>query len=254
MLVNCKMNSLEICRLELASPDPRLKTVCFLEFPVLPFYALAVSKVRKEWIPTSECSALSQLGRKRAVPFRSSKVGSIGLLLDQTMTYAVSVRERSRYWMTICVASLLSTITPDTNDVRAIPWADWGPAATRIFKYPHRWGNILPKPAGPFWIIAFSPLVVRDYDPLRTRRAKSTREVTTSHSPSLSRPPVFSPTKELGHYWVAGEVETRLPFRDVVEKNLRPEHYVGIIADREWIVEIFARVRFSSPRSYLNRF
>ncbi|KAH9975683.1 hypothetical protein BGW80DRAFT_58965 [Lactifluus volemus] len=246
MLVNCKMTSLEICRLELASPDsePRLKTVCLLEFPVLPFYALAVSKVRKEWIPTSECNPLSQLRRKRVVPFRSSKVGTIGLLLlDQKMTCAASVRERSRYWMTISVASLLASIPPDSNDVRAIPWGDWGPAATRIFKYPHRWGNILPKPAGPFWIIGFSPLVVRDYDPLRTRRAKakSTEEVITSHSPSLSRPPVFSPTKELGHYWVAGEVETRLPFRDVAEKNLRPQQYIGIIADREWIIEISAR-------------
>ncbi|KAI0251758.1 hypothetical protein BJV78DRAFT_1208546 [Lactifluus subvellereus] len=236
MLVNCWMTYLEICKLELASPDPRLQTVCFLELPALELYAFAVvSTVSKEWIPTSEHDAQSQLTRKRIAPFRSSRVGTIGLLLEYEPC-TPSVRERPGCWMTVSVASLLSAIHPGTSDVPTIPWAAWGPAATRISLY--RWGSILPRPAGPFWIIDVSPLVVRDYDPLRTRRARSMAE---DRSPSPSRPPVFSSTKVLGQHWVAGEVETRLPFRDVVEKNVRLERYIGFVADREWIIEISAR-------------
>jgi hypothetical protein len=240
MLVNCQMASLEICKLELVSPNPHLQTVCFLGFPALNFYSLTVSTVKKEWIPTSEHGALSQLRRKRLVPFRSSKVGTMGLLLDH-IPCAVTTRERQRYWMTICVASLLSTIHSGVKDVRTIPWADWGPAATRISRFHRRWGSILPNPAGPFWIMDISPLVVRDYDPLRTRRALSTEEPT---SPSCSRQLVLSPTRTSGNCWVAGAVETRLPFRDIVELKSRLDPYLGIVADREWIVEILAMVRF----------
>lgn len=242
VLVNCWATCLEICRLELTSQDPRLQTVCFLEFPALELYAFViVSTVSKEWIPTSEHGVQSQLTRKRVVPFRSSKVDTIGLLL-QYEPCTPSVRERPGCWMTVSVASLLSTIQPGTSDIPTIPWADWGPAATRISLYKWgKWGSILPRPAGPFWIIDFSPLVVRDYDPLRARRARSIAEDT---SPSPSKPPVFSSDKVLGQHWVAGEVETRLPFRDIVDKHSRFERYIGFVADREWIIEISARVRF----------
>jgi hypothetical protein len=42
---------------------------------------------------------------------------------------------------------------------------------------------------------------------------------------------------------VAGKVETRLPYRDLVAKNF---DYIGVVADREWIIGISVRVRDSA--------
>jgi hypothetical protein len=99
-----------------------------------------------------------------------------------------------------------------THGVCNVPWKDWGPSGTRIFELE----TTSLKPVGPFWIMGLSPLVVRDYDLLRTRFTQSTTEDT---SPSHPQPPVFSSTEVFG------------------------EHFPWIMADREWIVGIMALVR-----------
>jgi hypothetical protein len=283
MLANCTKNSLEICRLEFASQEPpRLHTVCFLELPALEPYAfVVVSRVDKEWVPTSSWYGTRsqqqlqqlqlQLPRKRVVPFRSSKVGTIGLLLEHEMRTA-SVRVLPSCWMTVSIAALLSAVyygcsssesesssdsSSDSDDdyhtgrpaVRTLYWPDWGPSATRALLSSH--GGRLPKPAGPFWITSFSPLVIRDYDVLRMR---STRAATAEEeeeeeeeeddkaSPFFG-PPVFKSTEVLGEHWVAGKLVTRLPYRDIVAKDL---YYIGVVADREWIIGISVKVRWAS--------
>jgi hypothetical protein len=251
MLANCTKNSLEICRLELAaSQEPRLHTVCFLELPTLEPYAfVVVSRVEKEWVPTSSHGARSQqqLPRKRIVPFRSSKVRTIGLLIEHEMRTA-SVRVLPSCWMTVSIAALQSAIScrssdTDTDDagdtaVCTLLWPDWGPAATRVFLGSQ--GGRVPKPAGPFWIASFSPLVIRDYDQLRMR---STTEEDASSSrplfgPRLFGPPVFKSTEVLGEHWAEGKVETHLPYRDLVAREL---YCLGIVADREWVIRISVR-------------
>jgi hypothetical protein len=271
MLANCTKNSLEICRLEFASQEPpRLQTVCFLELPALEPYAfVVVSRVEKEWVPTSpwygtRSQQQQQPPRKRVVPFRSSKVGTIGLLLEHEMRTA-SVRVLPGCWMTVSIAALLSAIyygcssssdsSSDSSDddtgntaVRTLYWPDWGPAATRVLLSSH--GGRLPKPAGPFWITSFSPLVIRDYDVLRmrsTRAATATAEEEEEEeddktvTSSLFGPPVFKSTEVLGEHWVEGKLVTRLPYRDIVAKDL---YYIGVVADREWIIGISVKVRF----------
>lgn len=263
MLANCTKNSLEICKLEFAPQEPpRLHTVCFLELPALEPYAfVVVSRVEKEWLPTSSwygTRSQQQLPRKRVVPFRSSKVGTIGLLLEHEMRTA-SVRVLPSCWMTVSIAALLSAIyygcssssesSDDDDDhtrntaVRTLFWPDWGPAATRVLFSSH--GGRLPKPAGPFWITSFSPLVIRDYEVLRMRSPRAATaaaddgddDKTSSHFGA----PVFKSTEVPGEHWVEGKLVTRLPYRDIVAKNLC---YIGVIADREWIIGISVKVRF----------
>jgi hypothetical protein len=276
MLANCTKNSLEICKLEFASQEPpRLHTLCFLELPALEPYAfVVVSRVDKEWVPTSSWYGTrshhhhqqqQQLPRKRVVPFRSSKVGTIGLLLEHEMRTA-SVRVLPSCWMTVSIAALLSAIyygcssssssdsSSDSSDddddtgntaVRTLYWPDWGPVATRVLLSSH--GGRLPKPAGPFWITSFSPLVIRDYDVLRMRSTcvatvTATAEEEDDKTPSPFEPPVFKSTEVFGEHWVAGKLVTRLPYRDIVAKGL---YYIGVVADREWIIGISVKVRFS---------
>ncbi|KAI9456901.1 hypothetical protein F5148DRAFT_1151249 [Russula earlei] len=232
MLMNCTANSLEICKLELSPREPRLHTMCYLEFPSLEPYAFAVvSTVDKEWVSTAEHNSRSQIARKRVVPFRSSRVGTIGLFVEYEMRTA-SVRELPSCWMTVSVGALSSVIYSESkHHVPTIPWTEWGPAATRVLLHSYRGG--LPKPAGPFWITGSSPLVIRDYEPLRTRCTSFTME--DDGSSSLFGPPVCKSTEVIGEHWVAGKVETHLPYRDLVAKDL---DYVGVVADREWIIGI----------------
>ena len=57
-----------------------MDTVCSLELPALELCAFVVGK---EWISTvSRGDLQSQLTWKRVVPFRSSKVGTSGLLVE----------------------------------------------------------------------------------------------------------------------------------------------------------------------------
>jgi len=250
MLANCTKNSLEICKLELASSSqepPRMYTVCSLELPALEPYAfVVVSTVDKEWVPTVTRGdgARCQPTRKRVVPFRSSKVGTIGLLVEHEMRTA-SVRVLPSCWMTVSVPALLSVIRrpgsgsdPQVGHAMCnIPWGDWGPAATRVLLNTH--GARPPKPAGPFWITGSPPFVIRDYDVLRTRYSRFSGE-DPSKSTSRFGPPVLKSTEVFGEHWKTGKLETCLPYRDLVAKNL---DYIGIVADREWIIGISVRVR-----------
>ncbi|KAH9984430.1 hypothetical protein BJV77DRAFT_1037705 [Russula vinacea] len=168
MLANCTKNSLEICKLELASQEPRLQTVCFLD-------------------------------------------GTIGLLVEHEMRTA-SIRHRGAALCHHCRSS--DTDTDDAGDaaVRTLFWPEWGPPRRAV-----------PKPAGPFWIASFSPLVIRDYDRLRMRSTRSTTEEST---------------EVLGEHWVEGKLETHLPYRDLVASEL---YCLGIVADREWVIRISVR-------------
>ena len=271
MLANCTRNSLEICKLELppsshSQEPPRLQTVCSLELPALEPYAFViVSTVDKQWVPTASRSGSgsgrSLPARKRAVPFRSSKVGTIGLLIEHEMRTA-SARVLPSCWMTIGVPELLSAVAqtsgdPDGGDsltssrgdddgggdgdghvTPTLPWAKWGLNATRVI--PNNYGARLPKPAGPFWITGSSPLVIRDYGTLRARWAQFLAEEEEDRSTSLFGPRVFESTEVLGEHWKTRKLETCLPYRDLVAKDL---DYIGVVADREWIIGISVKVR-----------
>ena len=242
-LIKDSANSLEICKLEVtASPRPHLRTMCFLDLPPLASEAsCALSLAIKEWVPTSRHHACSSSSRKQLVPFYSSTVGTISLLLDYRM-YSKNIGRPFRCTIIISVAAILSVIRA-TNGVCNVPWKDWGPSGTRIFELE----TTSLKPVGPFWIMDLSPLVVRDYDLLRARCTQSTTDDTSSSHPQS---PVSSSTKVFGEYWEAGSVETHLPYRDVVANNLDFRNFPWIMADREWIVGIRALVRlfpFSGP-------
>ncbi|KAH8997760.1 hypothetical protein EDB86DRAFT_2828627 [Lactarius hatsudake] len=118
------------------------------------------------------------------------------------------------------------------SGVRHVPWADWGPAGTRILPL----GNgILPRPAGPFWITNYAPLVVRDYDTLRTQYIKKKKvSIPTTGEPSLGPPS----TKLFGEHWKDGEVKTHLPYRKFVAGGPSFKRVVQVVADREWVVVI----------------
>lgn len=247
-LIKDSANSLEICKLEVtASSGPRLRTICFLDLPPLTSEAsCVVSMAIKEWVPTSKHHAPSSSSRKHHIPFYSSTVSTIALRLDYR-TYSKGVGYPFRCALVISVAAILSVIRA-TNSVCNVPWKDWGPSGTRISEL----GTTLLKPVGPFWIMDLSPLVVRDYDILRTRCTQSTTEGTPS---SHSQPPVSSSTEVFGEHWEAGSVETHLPYRDVVANDLDFRHFPWIMADREWVVGVIALVRpFSSPGPFLEAF
>jgi hypothetical protein len=235
-LIKDSANSLEICKLEVtASPRPRLRTMCFLDLPPLALEAsCGLSLAIKEWVPTSKHYARSSSSRKHHVPFYSSTVGTISLLLNYR-TYSKNIGRPFRCTIIISVAAILSVIRA-TNGVCNVPWKDWGPSGTRIFEL----DTTSLKPVGPFWIMGLSPLVVRDYDLLRTRCPQSTTDDTSSSHP---QPPPSSSTKVFGEYWEAGSVETHLPYRDVVANDLDFRKFPWIMADREWIVGIRALVR-----------
>jgi hypothetical protein len=290
MLANCTRNSLEICKLELPSSShpqepPRLQTVCSLELPALEPYAFViVSTVDKQWVPTASRNGNGNGGggrslpaRKRVIPFRSSKVGTIGLFIEHEMRTA-SARVLPSCWMTIGVPELLSVVASTSGDpaggdslsssrgdgdgdgdgdgggdgdghvTRKLPWAKWGPVATRVF--PNNYGARLPKPAGPFWITGSSPLVIRDYGTLRARCAEFLAEEEEDRSTSLFGPRVFESTEVLGEHWKKGKLETCLPYRDLVAKDL---DYIGVVADREWIIGISVKVRLFYPFTYLRK-
>jgi hypothetical protein len=188
----------------------------------------------KEWVPTSKHHAPSFSSRKHDIPFYSSTVGTIALLLDYR-TYSKGVGHPFRCTIVISVAAILSVIRA-TEGVRNVPWKDWGPSGARMYELE----TTLLKPVGPFWIMDLSPLVIRDYDNLRTRCTQLTTEDTSSSHP---QPPVSSSTEVFGEHWEAGSVETHLPYRDVVANDLDFRHFSWIMGDREWVVGIMALVR-----------
>ncbi len=150
-MVEDNTNSVEICRLEFTPPDVRIKTVCFLELPPLKQNAfLSVSRTEKEWVSTSKHHPRPDSVRRRPVPFRSSKVGSIRFALDYHIL-SEGAYSNYPYTMVVSVAELLSNVRTDR---RSVPWTDWGPACTRIF--PRQRQMFPPRPAGPSWINHYS--------------------------------------------------------------------------------------------------
>jgi hypothetical protein len=75
---------------------------------------------------------------------------------------------------------------------------------------------------------------------LRARCTRFLAEEEEDRSTSLFGPPVFKSTEVLGEHWKTGKLETCLPYRDLVAKDL---DYIGVVADREWIIGISVKVR-----------
>jgi hypothetical protein len=146
--------------------------------------------------------------------------------------------QRPRWWRLLCLSSSSGDGNGDGHVTQKHPWAKWGPVATRVI--PNNYGARLPKPAGPFWITGFSPLVIRDYGTLRAWCAQFLAEEEDDRSTSLFGPRVFESTEVLGEHWKTGKLETCLPYRDLVAKNL---DYIGVVADREWIIGISVKLR-----------
>ena len=224
-------NNLEVCKLEFASPGWGLQTVCFLELPPLASdSSIALHAAYTEWVPTSKDYARSRTARGYHVPFYSSTVHTIGLLLGYYKKSEESQHPR-RYAsaMVISVPRLLSAIQ---TDVRNVPWADWGPSSTHVFET--KWS----RPLGPLWIAELSPeapLVVRRYNIRRTRCAQSM----TGDASSLQTPaPVITSTEVFGDHRETDQVETHLPYRDVGTRQVDFRHFVHTTADREWVIGI----------------
>ncbi len=73
-----------------------------------------------------------------------------------------------------------------------------------------------------------------------TATAEEEEEEEEVEASSLFESPVFKSTEVRGEHWVEGKLVTRLPYRDIVAKDL---YYVGVLADREWIIGISVKVR-----------
>jgi hypothetical protein len=180
-----------------------------------------------EWIPTSKLRG-SQASRRRPFPFRSYRTSTIGIILHFS-----AIR---RYSMFVSVDALLSVLH---SGARHVPWDDWGPAGTRIF--PLRPGGE-PKPAGPFWITSYVPLVIHDYNSHRARyiKMKKDRQSTssTTFEPSLG-PPLID------LFGQRNQIETHLPYRTFTADGLLPRRFAWVVADREWVVVVLRPVRCS---------
>jgi hypothetical protein len=230
-------NCLEVCKLEITSPNPCLQTICFLELPPLMSGAsVMLSWNIDEWVPTSRNYAQSRSSREIYAPFYSSTVGTVALFLDYRLTK--NRRRVHRYALIIDVEALLYTIR---TGARNVPWVDWGPSTTHLFK------TILLHPAGPSWMTSLSPLVLRQYYPRRTRYTQSM--LADESSSSRAGPQVFSSTEVSDKLWDECSIETKLSYRDVVVDDLnfgQMGHLQRILADREWVI----RVAMSSVRGF----
>lgn len=237
--INCNLialtgdreNSLEICKLDTASPSPCLQTLCFLELPLLmPNAFLYPLTDHTEWVPTSTSYAQSRSSREYHLPFFSSAIGLIKLGLMYQTREGLSWLDRS-YAMIISVHALLSAIHTDACNV---PWEDWGPSSTHVFETKTRTIRYL-IPVGPFLITNPSSLVVRHYDPWHTHYTQSTAE---DLSLSQARVLPFISAEVFQH-----NIETNLPYRDVVMDEISLYGRAYIVADREWVVRVGPQVR-----------
>jgi hypothetical protein len=235
---------LEICELDYDSVQ--LQTVCFLRLPQFPRPVDAIPEVSftKEWVQTPEHHAAQSRPafseRHGHVPFRSSSLGTINILLDYVAPTSKGVEGDSRkYVMIVSVAAIVSAVLSDGR--REVPWEDWGPAGTHIF--PVEEGATLPMSAGPFWITKFLPLEVRDYDSLRTQYLRSTKEDSSAPSSSSSSRSVYSSTRLAAELGEGDEIETHLPYRSFTTKEPKLRSFDMAVADREWIVTISYIVR-----------
>ncbi|KAH8986138.1 hypothetical protein EDB92DRAFT_1288317 [Lactarius akahatsu] len=228
-LIKCATNSIELCKLQFIFGQPCLHSLCFLRLPIFKYTnPISVFTNGIEWIPTSKPQDRTRTSRERSFPFRPYRAGTIGL----TLSYRTGDGAR-QYSMFVSIGALLSVAH---SGVRHVPWADWGPAGTRILPL----GNgILPRPAGPFWITNYAPLVVRDYDTLRARYIKKKKKKKKMTIPTTGEPSLGPPSTTLfGKHWREGEVKTHLPFRKFVAGGPSFKRVVQVVADREWVVVI----------------
>ena len=213
------MKRLEISKLEINPLGPCLETVCLLEFPPLTSGdTVFLEEVLTEWVPTSKDYARWSFPERR-VPFYSSGVGTIALLLDYRPQWE-EIHPPHICTMVISIEVLLSAIRTGAHN---LPWVDWGPSSTHIHQTPL-------SPAGPFWIPDLSPLVVRQFGFPHMRVAQSIAENTSQTGPEVYRSiPTF------GKFWDVN-IQTNLPYRDIMANDLNFNHFRHIVANREWVV------------------
>ena len=126
LIEDCE-NRLEICKLEL-DPVPRLQTLCFLELPPLASGASRfLFEACKEWVPTSKSYARTRSSRGYHLPFYTSAIGTIALRFQ----YQLQAKFVYPYALIISVEELVSVLPADARNV---PWEDWGPSSTHLFK------------------------------------------------------------------------------------------------------------------------
>jgi len=89
--------------------------------------------------------------------------------------------------------------------------------------------------------MGLSPLTVRGYGLICMGYIESMAEDMSSLQ-SRPQPVVFS-TKVCGKHWVENQVETHLPYRDIVANDLHVDVDGFVLADREWIVCMGYEVR-----------
>jgi len=223
LIEDCE-NRLEICKLEL-DPVPRLQTLCFLELPPLASGASRfLFEACKEWVPTSKSYARTRSSRGYHLPFYTSAIGTIALRFQ----YQLQAKFVYPYALIISVEELVSVLPADARNV---PWEDWGPSSTHLFKMSTTQLTSL----GPFWIIDYRSPVVRQYD---LRRTRYTQLMTGSTSLVQSRPPIVH-LPDIFQY----DIETHLPHRDVMMENEDLYKSTYIVADREWVVGVTFPVR-----------
>ena len=211
-------NRLEICKLDL-DPVPRLQTMCFLELPPLaPDTSHHLSETYTKWVPTSKSYVRTKSSRVHHLPFYTSTISTIAL----RFYYQLKGEHTNSYALIISVAALVSAIP---TNLRNVPWEDWGPSCTHLFK------TAIPQltSLGPFWI-THGPESVRQYD---LRRMGYTRPKAGDKSSLQSRPPVVDPTNIF-----QCDIETHLPYRDVMIQNEDLYKSSYIVADREWVVGV----------------
>ena len=223
-------NRLEVCKLEATSPHPCLQTICFLELPpLMPGVSVDLSRIFAEWVPTLKNYARSRSSRTSYSHFYSATVGTIALFLDYRIS--CEYRDQNKYALIIGVKALLDTIH---TGVRNVPWADWGPSSTQLFK------RTVLCSAGPFWITGspwsteLSPPELHQYYPRRTRFTRSMMEDTSSSS--RTGPQEFLSTEEPDELWVDYCIETNLPYRFDFVNDLEIGYVQHILADRVWFV------------------
>ena len=212
-------NRIEICKLEL-DPAPRLQTLCFFELPPLASGAVHyLSRAFKEWAPTSKSYVRTRSSRGYHLPFYSSAIGTIALHFH----YRLHLQNIYSYALIISIAALVSAIP---TDVRNVPWEDWGPSSTHFFKMEtERLSS-----TGPFWITEYSSLVLRQYD-LRNLRYT---QLMGGDKPLLQlRPPIVDSTNIFQY-----DIETHLPYREVMMQNSDLCGSTYVVAEREWVIGV----------------
>jgi hypothetical protein len=181
-----------------------------------------LNEVLTEWVPTSKDYARWSFPERR-VPFYSSSISTIALLLDYRKKWE---RERfhdpTRSTVVVSVEGLLSAIRTGAH---IVPWVDWGPSSTYIYQQ-----RTPLRPAGPFWITNLSPLVVRQFGLPRMRAAQSITEYTLQTEWQLyCAMASFSDFRD-------GSFQTNLPYRDIMANDLNFSRFRHIVANREWVV------------------